>query len=76
MHESSQQRYGAKQQRECYSKSLVLQQGGKRVNPDELTPVNDSGAREQPTTLRCQATTRVLLKVIGVAARRQTSKSR
>ncbi|UXD31203.1 hypothetical protein FORC066_4000 [Yersinia enterocolitica] len=26
------------------SKSLVLQQGSKRTNPDELTQVSDSGA--------------------------------
>ncbi|AJI84559.1 Uncharacterised protein [Yersinia enterocolitica] len=28
-----------------YPKPLVLRQGSKRVNPDELTPVSDSGER-------------------------------
>ncbi|PHZ30107.1 hypothetical protein CS537_18920 [Yersinia mollaretii] len=37
-----------------YPKSLVLQQGSKRANPDELTQVSDSGARVPLTQLWCQ----------------------
>jgi len=33
---------------------LELQQGGKGVNPDELTLVSDSGWRERPTQLQLQ----------------------
>jgi FliZ protein len=29
-----------------------LQEGGKRVNPDELTKVSDSGEQVQPTHLQ------------------------
>ncbi|AXM04185.1 addiction module toxin RelE [Escherichia fergusonii] len=32
-----------------YSKSFKLYQDGKRVNPNELTVVSDSGERTQPT---------------------------
>jgi hypothetical protein len=31
-----------------------LQEGGKRVNPDELTQVSDSGERMQPTFLQLE----------------------
>ncbi|QKJ10897.1 hypothetical protein [Yersinia massiliensis] len=34
-----------------YPKTLALQLGSQRVNPDELTLVSDSGARVQLTTL-------------------------
>ncbi|MHA3383413.1 hypothetical protein ACX1IS_11605 [Yersinia enterocolitica] len=32
-----------------YPIDFKLQQGGQRGNPDELTPVSDSGKRAQPT---------------------------
>jgi len=35
-----------------YSKSFGLQQGSKRMNPDELTGVSDSGEWEQRTPLQ------------------------
>nr|WP_235897835.1 hypothetical protein [Yersinia alsatica] len=35
------------QRRRACPKSLRLQQGSKRTNPDELTPVSDSGKRKQ-----------------------------
>ena len=37
-----------------YPKDFMLQEGGKRVNPDELTVVSDSGEREQPTHLQLE----------------------
>lgn len=37
------------QRRAEYPIDFKLQQGGKRGNPDELTPVSDSGKRAQPT---------------------------
>lgn len=37
-----------------YPKDFMLQEGGKRVNPDELTVVSDTGEREQPTHLQLE----------------------
>jgi len=34
--------------------AFELQQGGKLVNPDELTQVSDSGELAQPTQLRLE----------------------
>ncbi|EPN4494993.1 hypothetical protein ACT0ZV_000391 [Yersinia enterocolitica] len=38
-----------KQHRAEYPIDFKLQEGGQRGNPDELTPVSDSGKRTQPT---------------------------
>ncbi|PNM13456.1 hypothetical protein A6J64_016275 [Yersinia enterocolitica] len=52
-HEHSEQPCGFKGE-EKSPKSLTLQVGSKRANPDELTQVSDSGARTQLTTLQLQ----------------------
>ncbi len=37
-----------------YPIDFRLQEGGKQVNPDELTQVSDSGERAQPTHLQLE----------------------
>ncbi len=37
-----------------YPIDFRLQEGGKQVNPDELTQVSDSGERAQPTYLQLE----------------------
>lgn len=43
-----------KQHRAEYPIDFKLQEGGQRGNPDELTPVSDSGKRAQPTQQQVQ----------------------
>ncbi|EGT4281907.1 hypothetical protein DOX53_19310 [Cronobacter malonaticus] len=66
-------RHGAKAPSTCGS-DFVVWQGGKQVNPRELTSVSDRGERAQPGPPRRESPFGLWVRFRGVA-RRQASES-